>query len=168
MLSDQQLNGSYLPKGTLCLTFDDGPGPDTLKIAFYLSDNGIKGTFFMLGRQVEQFSDYLPKIQMLGHLIANHGYNHLDITMNNVIDQIVRTDNIIKKYIHEPKIYFRAPCGNWLPEFAIKFNQDSGITSNYCGPINWTFMDSPTVGWTQGDWHQWDENIDPSRCHKFI
>ena len=44
--------------GGICLTFDDGPDPQsTPKILRLLDDAGAKGTFFLLGRQAEQYPE---------------------------------------------------------------------------------------------------------------
>jgi hypothetical protein len=54
------------PDNTLCLTFDDGqaetnspdsePGPHSLELAQYLQSVGVQATFFMVGRQIQEFS----------------------------------------------------------------------------------------------------------------
>jgi peptidoglycan/xylan/chitin deacetylase (PgdA/CDA1 family) len=57
MFSTDQLKGLSLPEKTLCLTFDDGPGetegddpgPKTVQLAEYLTEQNISATFFMVG-----------------------------------------------------------------------------------------------------------------------
>lgn len=58
------------------LTFDDGPSINTKCILDILKENNIKATFFVLGRQVEEFPETTNRIYNEGHYIANHGYSH--------------------------------------------------------------------------------------------
>lgn len=62
------------------LTFDDGPSltntPNVLKV---LGQYGVKGTFFVLGSQIdssEASKNLLRQIYNGGHGIGNHGYSH--------------------------------------------------------------------------------------------
>ena len=56
----EPLSGGALPSGTLCLTFDDGPGatarpgpgPRTLELARYLADEEVPATFFLSGKHM--------------------------------------------------------------------------------------------------------------------
>ena len=40
-----------LPPDCVALTFDDGPGPRSAELARLLRDEGVPGTFFVLGRE---------------------------------------------------------------------------------------------------------------------
>ena len=61
------------------LTFDDGPDPDaTPQILDFLDAKGWKATFFLLGSNAIAHPELLERIQKEGHLIANHGYDHID------------------------------------------------------------------------------------------
>jgi len=61
------------------LTFDDGPGsrltPQVLQI---LKEANVTATFFLLGRNITGKEDIVKQIQLQGHQIASHGYNHLN------------------------------------------------------------------------------------------
>jgi MYXO-CTERM domain-containing protein len=46
-----QINGDALPAKTVVLTYDDGPDEHTLALARYLSEQGVKATFFVNGRR---------------------------------------------------------------------------------------------------------------------
>jgi len=60
------------------LTFDDGPHPEsTPYILDALEKKNIKATFFCLGENLEKYPLLKKQILDNGHLIANHGYNHL-------------------------------------------------------------------------------------------
>jgi peptidoglycan/xylan/chitin deacetylase (PgdA/CDA1 family) len=63
----------------LCLTFDDGPDPDsTPKLLEVLDRHTVKALFFCSGRAAEKYPDLVNRIRSKGHVIGNHGYNHLN------------------------------------------------------------------------------------------
>src|SRR5690349_5704280 len=113
---------ALLPK-TFSLTYDDGPGKNTLEIAKFLHDENIPATFFVVGKYAVQEQSILEEVQSLGHLIGNHTYEHPDMTYylsvnGDVQNQVLRTDAVIKKYIDDKTIYFRSPYGKWSAEVA--------------------------------------------------
>jgi peptidoglycan/xylan/chitin deacetylase (PgdA/CDA1 family) len=57
------IKGDRLPDRTLCLTFDDGPGPRTLEIGQYLYTRKISATFFTIGRHMEEFAGFGRQLQ---------------------------------------------------------------------------------------------------------
>ena len=64
---------------SLCLTFDDGPDPEsTTYILGILKRHDIKAIFFCNGSKAEQHPDLIDLIKAEGHLIGNHGYSHLN------------------------------------------------------------------------------------------
>jgi peptidoglycan/xylan/chitin deacetylase (PgdA/CDA1 family) len=60
MFFDVEIVGDRLPPGTLCFTFDDGPGrtegvtdgpsPRTAEFGAYLHSQGVPATFFAVGK----------------------------------------------------------------------------------------------------------------------
>jgi peptidoglycan-N-acetylglucosamine deacetylase len=63
---------------TLCLTFDDGPDPDSTPFLIgILKKYDIRGIFFCDGRAAERHQDLVCMLKADGHLIGNHGYSHL-------------------------------------------------------------------------------------------
>ena len=48
-----------LPPRCVALTFDDGPGPRSAELARLLRDEGMPGTFFVLGESVERHGEAL-------------------------------------------------------------------------------------------------------------
>lgn len=64
-------------KTKVALTFDDGPDPTwTPQILDVLKARGVKATFFVLGRNVEDHPELLRRIVAEGHEIGNHTYTH--------------------------------------------------------------------------------------------
>ena len=62
----------------VCLTFDDGPDKvSTPSILEILRAQGVRATFFVLGRSAEKHPDVIAAIARDGHEIGEHGYSHL-------------------------------------------------------------------------------------------
>ena len=61
----------------MALTFDDGPNPDaTPRILDTLAAEGVRATFFLLGKHVERWPDLARRVADQGHVVGNHGYHH--------------------------------------------------------------------------------------------
>ena len=59
------------------ITFDDGPTPGITEwILATLRRYNAKATFFVLGKNVEQYPDLYRKILAEGHSVGNHTYSH--------------------------------------------------------------------------------------------
>lgn len=58
------------------LTFDDGPSHNTEEILRILGENGVKATFFVIGRTDETSLQRYRKIVEAGHTLAMHSYTH--------------------------------------------------------------------------------------------
>jgi hypothetical protein len=85
-----------LPPNTVSLTFDDGPDTNTLSIATYLAQHGIRATFFVVGCHFQGHqaggplcqdasdlnwpTSVLAKLVSLGHRVANHTEYHCELT----------------------------------------------------------------------------------------
>ncbi|MDO5028019.1 MAG: polysaccharide deacetylase family protein [Bacillota bacterium] len=66
----------YLKKQAF-LTFDDGPSSkSTEAILDILKDQGVKATFFIIGKNAEAYPDILKRAYNEGHTIAIHTYDH--------------------------------------------------------------------------------------------
>ncbi len=68
-----------LPRGTrqLALTYDDGPNdPHTMRLLELLARHGVKATFFLIGRYVQQRPEIVREIAKAGHAIGNHTFTH--------------------------------------------------------------------------------------------
>lgn len=66
--------------GTVYLTFDDGPGVATPQILAILSRTRSTATFFHLGVNEPGFLHADDRIRAQGSKVANHTYNHPDLT----------------------------------------------------------------------------------------
>ena len=104
----------YGDKKAICLTWDDGPSPNTRTIMKVLKDNGARGTFFVVGNRVSSYADTLRDNYNQGNQIGNHSWSHADfsrIDADAVKQQVSDTNSAIKSVIGvKPKI-IRTPYG---------------------------------------------------------
>lgn len=104
------------PQKIAYLTFDDGPYPETTPhILKILKDEGVKATFFVLGKQVERYPDLLKAEYDQGEGIGNHSYSH-DYSLvyrspEAFLAEIKRTEELIYHTIGTRPHIVRAPGG---------------------------------------------------------
>ena len=83
----------------ICLTFDDGPDPNsTPKILKLLNQSGMKATFFVIGPQVSSFPDMIRAEIIDKNYIGNHTNSHtsLDgISKEQFIEEIEATEKAV-------------------------------------------------------------------------
>lgn len=136
-----------LKENEVILTFDDGPDPMyTDSILRTLKEAGdLKALFFTLGKNVQLYPEKVMKEHQEGHLVANHSWNHycLDqsevcrnynnknfnnlpaLTDEDVLAEIEKTYEEIKKAVGVIAPYFRFPFGNARPSMA-KYLKERG------------------------------------------
>src|SRR5664279_8562 len=165
MFSVHSLNAAHLPEKTLCLTFDDGPGkttgngrgPKRLELARYLHEEKIVACFFMTGLHLVQYPAVAPRVAELGHIIGNHSFTHAKSlpeflrTGWDIVSEIEMTDNLIKPFNPNQKIYFRAPWGAWSEEVATELNSKINNHLNHIGPFHWEINGNDWSFWLNGD-----------------
>ncbi|MFA5014853.1 MAG: polysaccharide deacetylase family protein [Actinomycetota bacterium] len=110
----------YRGIGKLCsnriaLTFDDGPNPEyTPKILDILNQYKIKGTFFLVGTEVEKYQDLAKRIINEGHCIGNHTYSHRSFKQLSRVEikkEILKTQQVFKDVLEYKTRLFRPPFG---------------------------------------------------------
>jgi peptidoglycan/xylan/chitin deacetylase (PgdA/CDA1 family) len=66
----------------MALTFDDGPNPAlTPQLLPLLERNGIRATFFLVGRWARACPELVREIAALGHEIGNHTETHPNLAL---------------------------------------------------------------------------------------
>lgn len=97
------------------LTFDDGPHPlATPKALEILKTGGIKATFFLIGKNVQQYPEIVRQILEEGHSVGNHTYDHPSMffrSKNFQWEEIRRTRDCIQKITGKKPELFRPPYG---------------------------------------------------------
>ena len=124
----------------VALTFDDGPNPNaTPAILDALGAEGVKATFFVLGRHADRWPEIVSRMVHEGHVVANHGFHHEKLLWHS--PRWIRRDltlgrEAIERCGAERPTLFRAPHGQrnpWVSPIARSEGQR-------------------TVGWTLGVW----------------
>ncbi|MEV0678802.1 polysaccharide deacetylase family protein [Actinosynnema sp. NPDC050436] len=102
----------------VALTFDDGPDPaGTRPVLDVLAAKGVRGTFYLTGRELAAHPDLGAAIAGAGHEIGNHSYSHERmwfVTPSWVAEEVERTDERIRATGYTGKITFRPPHGKKL------------------------------------------------------
>lgn len=103
-------------KPMVALTYDDGPHPvNTHRILDVLEKHGAKATFFVVGSRIAAYKDCLERQSKLGCEIANHSFSHVTLSASSdetVLEEIEKTDKLIKKYSGQMPVLCRAPGGS--------------------------------------------------------
>lgn len=84
-------------KGTVALTFDDGPNPVyTPQILAILKKYNIKATFFMVGANAKKYPDMVKAVYDAGMKVDSHTLTHPMLTK--------LSEAQLQKEIHEPQV----------------------------------------------------------------
>jgi peptidoglycan/xylan/chitin deacetylase (PgdA/CDA1 family) len=134
-----------LPQGLISLTYDDGPGPGTIRLARYLHDQNICATFFVVGNSDAGGGyinyPYLDSLIYYGQRIASHTYNHKDLrtlTCQEVQSQLKMNHLIITPIIKNNLCYFTPPWFSWSKKVADCILSDPYL-NGIRGPIGMDF-----------------------------
>lgn len=66
-----------LPSGSVALTFDDGPDPEsTPAVLDILAAHGAPATFFLVGKRVRRHPELVRRIVAEGHAVGSHSDTH--------------------------------------------------------------------------------------------
>lgn len=129
----------------ISLTFDDGPNEEfTPQLLDILAKHEVKATFYVMGAYVDEFPEVARQIVEEGHTIANHTYNHPDLSTvsdEEVIKQFTWTQESIYDVTGVWPTTYRMPFGaggkrvnDLMPEMtSILWNIDS---------MDWYYQDT--------------------------
>ena len=135
----------------IALTFDDGPYPvDTPMLLDVLARAHVSGTFFLIGRDAEQYPGLVRAIAAGGNEIANHTETHPDLSRLGdaaVAAELRRGAATLGGLVTDPAIThtFRPPHGRFRPA-TLAVAQQAGYDT-----ILWT--DDP------GDWRNVSRSV---------
>lgn len=103
-------------KQQVIFTFDGGSGSESARgVLSVLMKHGVKGTFFLTGKFVEQNPEIVRSIVSDSHEIFNHTYDHphlIQLPDGRISQEFqMMADELGKMSSTTPKPYFRAPYG---------------------------------------------------------
>jgi peptidoglycan/xylan/chitin deacetylase (PgdA/CDA1 family) len=100
------------------MTYDDGPGTSTRAVMDLLERAGARGTFFMVGSEVQRNPAIAREVVSRGHEVGSHSMHHLDHGQVDageaVADMVAGAEAITGVLGFEPRLY-RAPYGRFVP-----------------------------------------------------
>ena len=138
-----QYNEVPMSRPIVALTFDDGPHPElTPKLLDILRDNGVRATFYVIGRNVTAYPDIARRIVSEGHEIANHSYNHPALTSvgsARLNQEIAGTSEAILRATGRRPANMRPPYGavNDRVRAAILRNHGLDVILWSVDPLDW-------------------------------
>jgi len=99
----------------VALTFDDGPHPQlTPQLLDVLRNEGVRATFYVIGRNVETYPEIARRIVAEGHEIANHSWSHPTLTAISaarLAKEITSTTEVIQRVTGRRPTNMRPPYG---------------------------------------------------------
>jgi peptidoglycan-N-acetylglucosamine deacetylase len=104
-----------LAPGQVALTFDDGPYAEyTPAILDILDRYKVKATFFVVGQEVERHPELVRDMAARGHVVANHTWNHRDLTQMSDADverELTSASDAIEELVGKRPSCMRPPMG---------------------------------------------------------
>lgn len=102
------------PRGSVYLTFDDGPVPQyTPQILEVLEAHAVKATFFMVGALIETHPDLAAQVVAKGHTAGYHSYQHRhvrDLSIRETVRDLETIRNV-PGWRGAPMTLYRPPYG---------------------------------------------------------
>ncbi len=121
------------------LTFDAGyENGNVEKILNVMKEEGVCGTFFVLGNLIEKNGDLVVRMAEEGHTVANHTYSHKNMTKVNSYEDFVaelhRLEIAYKNLTGKDMAKYYRPPEGVFDERTMKFAYDAGYKT-----IFWSF-----------------------------
>ncbi len=138
------------------LTFDAGyENGFTENILDTLKKHDVKAAFFLVGNYMEKEPSLVKRMIAEGHIVANHTYNHPDMSKINDLEHFKKELNSLEALYkeitgQEMKKYYRPPQG--------KFNEDNLKMANSLG--------YKTIFWSLA-YADWYKDKQPSKEQAF-
>lgn len=99
------------------ISFDAAWGnEDTGKLIEILDKYNVKTTFFVVGSWVDKYPESVKQLSEAGHEIMNHSNSHphmTALTKEQMIEEVKKCDDKIKKITGKKPHLFRAPYGDY-------------------------------------------------------
>ncbi|WP_051204871.1 polysaccharide deacetylase family protein [Butyrivibrio sp. VCD2006] len=113
--SDEE-QGERDDKRRVYITFDDGPSTSTNTILDILDSYGVKATFFVTGKEGEEYESVYRRIAGSGHTLGMHSYSHKYSELYESLDSFSADLHKLQTYLYETtgvwSQYYRFPGGS--------------------------------------------------------
>jgi peptidoglycan/xylan/chitin deacetylase (PgdA/CDA1 family) len=121
---DENGGGTSGPRGTIAVTFDDGPDPEsTPHLLAALEDAEAHATFFVCGVRVERHPELIGALIAAGHTVYAHGWDHhlyQAAEADAAVQAMARTEALLARHRPTPRTYLlRLPYNAGLRSPAI-------------------------------------------------
>ncbi len=166
MFFDHELRGEGLARNELCLTFDDGPGPEHHGDRRIPGGRRHSGYVLRSGKKRERSRPGSLALRTLGHVVGNHAYSHLRLpdmlaSGGDPGSELIRTHEMIEDVLGPGPAFFRPPHGAWRgrDEASSAVGRTLNATESlrrYIGPIGWDINGA--------DWLYWKETRSVNEC----
>lgn len=98
------------------LTFDDGPSSNTNRILDILADYDVKATFFVVGKDEEEYQALYNRIVEDGHTLAMHSYSHKYNEIYQSVESFSTDMSMLQEFLYDTTgvwcRYYRFPGGS--------------------------------------------------------
>ncbi len=112
--SQPKANSQVAHRQPIALTFDDGPWQNsTSQVLAVLKKYNVKATFFVVGKQVQNYPQLAKQLVAEGHAIGNHSWSHQYHQFNHstAAHELDRTADLVYKTTGVKTSLFRPPAG---------------------------------------------------------
>ena len=136
---------------SIAITFDDGPNAElTPRLLDMLKERGIKATFFVVGRNVEEYPGIVTRMASDGHEVANHSWSHPALTklgIESFRKQIENTNQAIVNATGKRPVLMRPPYGATSVTLNKRLNEQFGMKVILWSvdPLDWKYRNSNRV-----------------------
>jgi peptidoglycan/xylan/chitin deacetylase (PgdA/CDA1 family) len=115
-----------------------------------LKERGIKATFFVVGRNVEEYPDIVRRMAAEGHEVANHSWSHPALTKlgaENFRKQIENTNDAIARATGKRPVLMRPPYGATSSLLNRRLTEEYGLKVILWSvdPLDWKYRNSNRV-----------------------
>ena len=128
--------GSSAESRQIALTYDDGPNDrQTSALLEILDKQGVKATFFMVGRYAGLYPKVAEAVAQAGHVIGNHTYTHPNLMLcsrTQIRLQLEECERALRGAVGEHSRLFRPPFGARRPQ-VLRVAREMGLT-----PVMWS------------------------------
>ena len=125
------------------LTFDDGPSSNTNRILDILAEHDVKATFFVVGKEDEEYQALYKRIVEEGHTLAMHSYSHKYNEIYQSVDSYAQDLSMLQEFLYDT-------TGVWC-----RFCRFPGGSSNTVSTVDMhdliTYLDEQDI--TYFDWN---------------